>query len=88
MFCLGRGCWVGVTKIASGLLYFCRCCVLRLKGKSQVGIILICFSSDGCLMPCCIILHDFLHLLVLAGMHPVYLVGSIFESSVQQHCAS
>ena len=46
-FCLGRGCWVGVIMIASGLLYFRCCCALRLEGKSQVGIIPICISSEG-----------------------------------------
>ena len=51
-FCLGRGCWVGVTMIASGLLDFCRCCALRLEGKSQVGITPICISSEGRMMPC------------------------------------
>jgi hypothetical protein len=38
--------------IASGLLNFCRCCALRLKGKSQVEIIAICVSSEGRMMPC------------------------------------
>jgi len=33
--------------IASGLLSFRACCALRLEGKSQVGIIPICVSSDG-----------------------------------------
>ena len=45
-FCLGRGCWVGVTMVASaGLLNFCRCCALRLDGKSQFGSIPICVYS-------------------------------------------
>ena len=35
-FCLGRGCWVGVTMIAPGLLNFRRRCALRLEGKNQV----------------------------------------------------
>jgi len=35
-----------VPMIASGLLNFRRCCALRLEGKSQVGIIPICVSSD------------------------------------------
>jgi len=35
-FRLERGCWVGVTIIASGLLNFRHCCALRLEGKSQV----------------------------------------------------
>ena len=38
--------------IASGLLIFRRCCALRLEGKSQVGIIPICVSSEGCMIPC------------------------------------
>jgi len=37
--------------IASGLLNFCRCCALRLEGNSQVGIIYICVSSEGRIMP-------------------------------------
>jgi len=53
-FCLGRGCWVGVTMIASGLLNFCRCCALRLEGNYQVEIISICVSSEGRIMPCTI----------------------------------
>jgi hypothetical protein len=52
-FRLGRGCWVGVTMIASGLLNFRRCCALRLEGKSQDGIIPACVSSAGHTMPCC-----------------------------------
>ena len=63
---------------ASGLQNFRRCCSLRLKVKSQVGISPICVSSEGRIMPCCTIFHDCLHLLVLAAMHPVYLVGSLF----------
>ena len=51
-FLLRRGCWVRVTMIASGLLDFCRCCALRLEGKSQVGITPICISSEGRMMPC------------------------------------
>jgi len=39
--------------IASGLLNFRRCCALKLEGKSQVGIIFICVSSEGRIMPCC-----------------------------------
>jgi len=56
-FLLGRGCWVGVTMIASGLLNFRRCCafIIWLKGKIQVGIIPICVSSEGRIMPCCTI---------------------------------
>jgi len=41
--------------IASVLLNFRRCCALRLEGKIQVGIILICVSSEGRMMPCCTI---------------------------------
>jgi hypothetical protein len=36
--------------IASGMLTFRRCRALRLEGKSQVGIIYICVSSDGRIM--------------------------------------
>ena len=49
------GCLVGETMIAPGLLNFCRCCALSLEGKSQVGIIPICVSSEGRMMPCCTI---------------------------------
>ena len=63
--------------IASVLLKFRRCSALRLEGKSQVGITPICVSSAGRIMPCRTIFHDCLRLLVLAGMHPVYLVGSL-----------
>jgi hypothetical protein len=54
-FCLGRGCWVRVTMFISGLLNFRRCCALRLEGKSQVGSISICVSSEGHIPPCCTI---------------------------------
>ena len=37
--------------IASGLLNFRRCCALRLEGNHQVGIIPICVSSEGRMMP-------------------------------------
>ena len=43
--------------IASGLLNFRCYCALRLKGKSQVGIIPICVSSEGRMMPFCTIFH-------------------------------
>jgi uncharacterized SAM-binding protein YcdF (DUF218 family) len=83
-FCLGHGCWVGVTVIASGLLNFRRSFALRLEGnKSQVGVIPICVSFEGRIMPCCTIFTTAycLRLLVLAGMHPrhapVYLAGSL-----------
>jgi len=39
--------------IASGLLNFRRCCAFRMEGKSQIGIILICVSSEGRIMPYC-----------------------------------
>jgi hypothetical protein len=32
---------------APGLLNFRRCCAMILEGKSQVGIIPICVSSEG-----------------------------------------
>ena len=54
-FCLGRGCWVGVTMIATGLLNSRCWCALRLEGKSQTGIISNCVSSEGRVMPCCAI---------------------------------
>jgi hypothetical protein len=38
---------------------------LRLEGKSQVGIVPTRVSSDGHMMPCCTIVHNYLHLLVL-----------------------
>ena len=85
---LGRGCWVGVTIIASGLLDFRRCCALinhEIGRYHPVGIIPICsVSSDG--RGCLVVpfFHDCLRLLVLAGMHPVYLVGLLSESFVQQ----
>jgi hypothetical protein len=44
--------------IASGLLNFQRCCALILEGKSQVGIIPICVSSEGRMMACCAISHN------------------------------
>ena len=47
---LGRG-----NLEAPGLLSFRRCCALRLEGKSQVGIIPICVSSEGRKMPRCTI---------------------------------
>jgi hypothetical protein len=53
---------------------------LRLEGKSQVEIIPTCVSLEGRIMPYCITFHNCLRLLVLAGMHPVYLVGSLLES--------
>jgi len=53
--CLGRGYWVGLTMVASGLLTFRRCCTFILEGKSQVGVIPICVSSEWHVMPCCII---------------------------------
>ena len=43
-----RGCLVGETMIASGLLNFRCYCALRLEGKSQVGTIPNCVSSEGC----------------------------------------
>jgi hypothetical protein len=72
--------------IASGLLYFRRCCALRLEGKSQVGVTPICVCSDGRIMPYCTIFSQLPTLLVLAGMHPVRRVGSLSESFVQQRC--
>jgi len=50
-------CWVGVTMIAFGSINFRHsCCALILAGKSQVVIILICVSSEGRIMPYCIIM--------------------------------
>jgi hypothetical protein len=51
-FRLGRGCWVEVTRIASGLLNFRHCCALRLKCQIQVENIPIYVSSEGRIMPC------------------------------------
>ena len=68
--------------IASGLLNFLRCCALRLEGKSQVGIIPICVSSEGRIMPCCTISSRLPTLLVLAGMHPVYFVKLLLKHSM------
>ena len=49
-------CCVIITMIAFGLLNFRHCCALILAGKSQVGIILICVSSEGRITPYCIIM--------------------------------
>jgi len=45
--------------------------------NSQVAIIPVCVSSEEHIMPCLYHFHGCLRLLVLAGMHPVYLVGSL-----------
>jgi hypothetical protein len=63
--------------IASGLLNLHRCCALRLEGKSQVGTIPICVSSEGCKMPCCTIYSRLPTSACAKGRHPVYLVGSL-----------
>ena len=57
--------------IAPGLLYFRRCCALRLEGKSQKGFFLSVSLLKG--VQCFVVtsLHDSLHLIVPAGMHPV-----------------
>jgi hypothetical protein len=68
--------------IASGLLDFCRCCALRLGNNGQIKIIPFCVSSEEHIMPCLYHFHGCLRLLVLAGMHPVYLVGSLLEALV------
>jgi len=63
--------------IASGLLNFCRCCALRLEGKVRLKSFLSVSLLKGI---CCLVVpvfHDCLRLLVLAGRHPVYLVGSL-----------
>jgi hypothetical protein len=39
-FICGRACWIGVTKIASGLLSICCCCGVRFVGESHLGILL------------------------------------------------
>jgi len=80
-----RVCWVSFgawllgqcNYDASGLLKIRRCCALRLVGKSQTIIIPICVSLEGCIMPCCKSLHDSIHLFVLAGIPPGYLVQSL-----------
>jgi hypothetical protein len=66
--------------IASGWLNFCRCCALTLGGKSQVGIMIpICTfvrgSYNALLYHFCT--TPYICVLVLAGMQPVYLVGSL-----------
>jgi len=88
-FRLGRGCWVGVPMNASGLLNFRRCCALRLAGKRQVGIISICVFLKGVYCPVVSLLHDSSNLLVLlvTGMHPMHLVGSLLKPFVQQRYA-
>ena len=87
-FCLGCDCWVGVTiLVASGLLNCCRFCALRLEGKSLVGINAICVSCEGVWCLVVPMFHNCLHLLVLAGTHTVYLVGSLWEAFAQQRCA-
>jgi len=62
---LGFDCWVEVTLMAFGLLNSRCCCVLRLEGKSQVGIIPICVSSEGHICFGVTMLHKCLCLLVL-----------------------
>jgi hypothetical protein len=49
-FLCGIDCWIGVTKIASGLLSVRRCCGVRLVGKSQLGTIPTCVSIEGCVI--------------------------------------
>ena len=78
---------LGETMIASGMLNFRRCCALRLEGNSQNGINPICVFSERYTTSCCTVFHDCLRPLVLAGMHPVYLVGSLLEPFVKQPCA-
>jgi hypothetical protein len=77
-FCLGRGCWVGISTIASGLLNFRRYCALSLEGNSQVEIIPICVSVLGRAYNA-LLYHfcDCLRLLVLSGRHPACFVGSL-----------
>ena len=58
--------------IASGLLNVCRCCALRLEGKSQVGIIPICVSTEGRMMPCCTILSRLPASACASSMHTLY----------------
>ena len=48
-------CWVGVSKIESGLLNFRLLCALKLEVKIQVGINPICVSAEGHITPCCTI---------------------------------
>ena len=69
-FCLGLGCWVGVTMIASGLQNFRRCRALRLEGMSQVGVIPFCVPWKGRTMPCRTTVQNMLHNLCLCKLHP------------------
>ena len=71
------------------LAFFRHCCVLRLKDKIQVGSIPVCVSSAGRITPCRTIVARLptSAVRVLAGRHPVHLVGSLSESLVQQRCA-
>jgi len=52
---LGFGAWLldrSNCDRTSGLPNIRRCCALKLEGKSQVGIIPVCASSEGRMMPC------------------------------------
>jgi hypothetical protein len=68
--------------IATGLLNLRRYCAIRLDGKSPVGIKPICSLLKGALCLVVPSFNDCLRLLVLAGMHPVHLFGSLLESFV------
>ena len=48
---LGGKCWVKINMIAIGFLNICQCCALRLEGRSQLGTIPICVSSESRTMP-------------------------------------
>jgi len=73
--------------IASGLLNFRCYCALRLKGKSQVGIIPICVSSEGRMMPCCTICSR-LPTSACASRHaPCVPCRIACRIITQQHCA-
>jgi len=63
--------------IASNLLDFRHCCTLRMEGKSHVGIIPICVSSEGRITPHCTIYSRLPTSACARGMHPVHLVGSL-----------
>ena len=74
--------------IASGLLYFRRCCALRLEGVIQVGTIPTCVSSEGRMMPCCTIFSRLPMSACASSRHaPCVPCGSLLESFAQQRCA-
>jgi len=65
--------------IASALLNFRRCCALRLKGKSQVGILPICVSFRGRKCLVVLLFNNCLRLLVLVCTRPEHPVELLLE---------